>query len=169
MELFKETNFDFLGKKWPFITLSLLLTAAGLISLALKGGPKYGIDFKGGALITVRFAQRPPVDRVRAALSGKLPVEVTEVTNSQDDIFGTDVQDPVALEKATRTIVDTLNASFGNVAPGKYNINNGGSAGLADRLRDALQRAGVQRSLNRSCRIWRRTSCSSATPRRSRG
>ena len=143
MELFKQTNFDFLGKKWPFIILSLLLTAAGLISLVLKGGPRYGIDFKGGALITVRFAQRPPVDRVRAALSGKLPVEVTEVTNSQDDIIGTDVQDPQALEKATKTIVDTLNASFGNVAAGKYNINSGGAAGLEERLRDSLQRAGI--------------------------
>ena len=48
MELFKNTNFDFLGKKWPFIIASLVLTAAGLISLAMKGGPRYGIDFKGG-------------------------------------------------------------------------------------------------------------------------
>ena len=56
MELFKNTNFDFLGKKWPFIFLSLALTAAGLISLAVRGGPRYGIDFRGGALMTVRFA-----------------------------------------------------------------------------------------------------------------
>jgi len=74
MELFKNTNYDFLGKKWPFIILSLILTAAGLVSLAIKGGPRYGIDFRGGALVTVTFAQRPPVDKVRAALSGKLPV-----------------------------------------------------------------------------------------------
>ena len=39
MELFKNTNFDFLGKKWPFIILSLILSAAGLISLIVKGGP----------------------------------------------------------------------------------------------------------------------------------
>ena len=30
MELFKNTNFDFLGKKWPFIIASLVLTVAGL-------------------------------------------------------------------------------------------------------------------------------------------
>jgi len=41
MEIFKQTNFDFLGKKWPFIIASLILTAAGLASLAIKGGPKY--------------------------------------------------------------------------------------------------------------------------------
>ena len=29
MELFKNTNFDFLGKKWPFIGASLVLTVAG--------------------------------------------------------------------------------------------------------------------------------------------
>src|SRR5579884_1090934 len=81
MELFRNTNFDFLGKKWPFITLSLILTAAGLVSLALKGGPRYGIDFRGGALMTVRFAYKPPVEKVRAALDAKhLAVDVTEVT-----------------------------------------------------------------------------------------
>ena len=39
MELFRNTNFDFLGKKWAFIIASLVLTAAGLISLAVKGRP----------------------------------------------------------------------------------------------------------------------------------
>ena len=29
MELFKNTNFDFLGKKWPFIILSLVGIASG--------------------------------------------------------------------------------------------------------------------------------------------
>jgi preprotein translocase subunit SecF len=47
MEIFKKTNFDFLGRKWPFILLSLVLTVAGLVSLWMKGGPKYGIDFTG--------------------------------------------------------------------------------------------------------------------------
>ncbi len=58
MELFKETNFDFLGKKWPFIIVSLLLIALGLGSMVWKGGIKWGIDFTGGALMYVRF--RPP-------------------------------------------------------------------------------------------------------------
>ena len=66
MELFRNTDFDFLGKKWPFIILSLILTAAGLVSLVIKGGPRLGIDFRGGALVTVTFARRPPVDKARA-------------------------------------------------------------------------------------------------------
>lgn len=147
MELFKNTNYDFLGKKWPFIILSLVLSAAGIISLIVKGGPKYGIDFKGGALVTVRFAQRPPVDKVRAALEGKLPFEVTEVTgNSNDDIIGTDVKDAKALQSVRQMIVDSLSAKFGGTPAGKYNINNAGAAALAERLRDPLQRAGVSMS-----------------------
>jgi preprotein translocase subunit SecF len=66
MELFKNTNFDFLGKKWPFIGLSLVLTAAGWISIATKG-MRYGIDFKGGAEMKLRFAQEPPVQKIRSA------------------------------------------------------------------------------------------------------
>ena len=69
MELFKNTNFDFLGKKWPFIIASLILTVAGLASLVVKGGPRYGIEFKGGMLMTVKFAGNPPLDQVRSSLS----------------------------------------------------------------------------------------------------
>jgi preprotein translocase subunit SecF len=143
MELFKNTNFDFLGKKWPFIFLSLALTAAGLISLAVKGGPRYGIDFRGGALMTVRFASRPSVDKVRAALSNKLQIEVQEVSNGQDDIIGTDVTDDAGRQAAQQTILSSLNSVFGQVQAGKYNINAGGAAALADRLREPLQRAHV--------------------------
>src|ERR1700693_6324784 len=148
MELFRNTNYDFLGKKWPFIILSLILTAAGLVSLALKGGPRYGIDFKGGALVTEAFAELPPVDKVRAALAGKLPVDVQEVygnTGAPQDIIGTDVRDDVALQAARQTIVDSLTAPFGK-ANGKYNINAGGADALADKLRDPLQAASVPMS-----------------------
>ena len=73
MELFRSTNYDFLGKKWPFIIASLVLTAAGFISLAVKGGPRYGIEFKGGMLITVKFLGTPPLDEIRSALDKALP------------------------------------------------------------------------------------------------
>ncbi len=143
MELFKNTDYDFLGKKWPFIILSLILTVAGLVSLAVKGGPRYGIDFRGGALITVSFAQRPPVDKVRAALSSKLPVEVQEVSGQNEDIIGIDVREDAALQSARQAIVTALTTNFGQPANGKYNINGSGAAALADRLRDPLQTASV--------------------------
>jgi preprotein translocase subunit SecF len=144
MELFKNTNFDFLGKKWPFIGMSLVLTALGLISLVVRGGPRYGIDFRGGALVTVRFVKRPPVEKVRTALSGKLPVEVQEVTdNNQDDIIGTDIHDDNSLDQARSTIINSLNTTFGQPGSGKLDLNNTGKDALVERLRDPLQRAGI--------------------------
>jgi preprotein translocase subunit SecF len=143
MELFKHSDFDFLGKKWPFIILSLILTVAGLISLAVKGGPRYGIDFRGGALITVSFANRPPVDKVRAALSGKLPVEVQEVSGKSEDIIGIDALQDAALQASRQQVIDSLDAAFGQPANGKYNINSSGAAALADHLRDPLAAASI--------------------------
>lgn len=144
MELFKNTNFDFLGKKWPFIIASLALTAAGFVSLALKGGPKYGIDFKGGALIYVKFAQTPPQDKVRSALAAKLHGEVpdvVEVKASNELIIGTEIQDERSLNATRQTIVDTLAATFGGGDASKVDLNNVGQQALAERLRDALYRA----------------------------
>ena len=69
MEFFKNTRFDFLGRKWWFILPSLVLIAAGLFSIVVHGGLLYGIDFKGGAAMDVRWQGRPPVERIRAALS----------------------------------------------------------------------------------------------------
>jgi preprotein translocase subunit SecF len=146
MELFKHSDFDFLGKKWWFINLSLVLTAAGFISLAVKGGPRYGIDFRGGALITVSFANRPPVDKVRAALSGKLPVEVEEVSGRPEDIIGIDALQDAALQASRQKVIESLDAAFGQPANGKYNINSGGAAALADHLRDPLAAASVPMS-----------------------
>src|SRR6476619_3268866 len=123
MELFKNTNFDFLGKKWPFIIASLVLTAAGLGSIAMKGGIKYGIDFRGGAMMYVKFTGPPPLDKIRSALSAKIPgsIDVQSLTgsNAYEVIVGTELQDERALEQTRRTMVTTLETTFGEPANGK--------------------------------------------------
>src|ERR1700749_944188 len=95
MEIFKATNFDFLGKKWQFIGLSLLLTAAGIFSLWVKGGPKYGIDFNGGALMHVKFAHQPPTEQIRSALRKRIhgEIDVQEISGQQEVLVSTEVKD----------------------------------------------------------------------------
>ena len=66
-----------------------------------------------------------------------------EVSNGQDDIIGTDVNDDADRQAAQQTILASLNSVFGQAQAGKYNINAGGAAALADRLREPLQRAHV--------------------------
>jgi preprotein translocase subunit SecF len=146
MEIFKQTNFDFLGKKWPFIILSLLLTVAGLISLAVKGGPKYGVDFTGGGLMDVNFIKRPAAEAIRAALRQKIAgeIEVQEVSNTQEVFISTGARDDQALQIVRAEMLSTLNTAFNPGAAGnKLDLNMAGQAALSDRLRDALVKAGI--------------------------
>jgi preprotein translocase subunit SecF len=145
MEIFKQTNFDFLGKKWPFIFLSLALTAAGFVSLAIKGGPKYGIDFNGGALMDVNFIKRPPAQAIRSALHRRISgeIEVQEVGNSQEALISTDVRDERTLQVVRANMISALNDAFNPQPGGKLDINTAGQTALADRLRDPLQKASV--------------------------
>ncbi len=149
MELFRDTHFDFLGKKWPFIIASLVLTAAGLISLALHGGPRYGIDFKGGTLMTVKFQQTPPEDKIRAALEKRLPSAPTVqnfVGGENEVSIGTEGADEQTLNKNRQIIIDTLHSTFAQPASGKLDLNNANQETLVNRLREPLQKAGVQLS-----------------------
>ncbi|MEO8128322.1 MAG: protein translocase subunit SecF, partial [Bryobacteraceae bacterium] len=150
MELFKNTNFDFLGKKWPFIIASMILTAAGLVSLVARGGPRYGIDFRGGALVYVKFLDKPMPDKVRSALASKIPgggaPEVVEVQGTNELIIGTEIQDEKTLAVTRQAIVDTLAKEFGQSGGQRMDINNAGAGAIADRLRDGLQRNGASLS-----------------------
>jgi preprotein translocase subunit SecF len=143
MELFKNTNFDFLGNKWPFIGLSLVLTAAGLISIGMKG-MRYGIDFKGGAQMWLRFAQEPPVQQIRSALESKMPGEISvqQVTGKPEVLIGTEIKDEKELNANRQQIEETLRGMFGDTG-GKIDLNNASSGELADRLRGPLQQAAV--------------------------
>ena len=148
MEIFKRTNFDFLGRKWPFILLSLVLTVAGLISLWMKGGPKYGIDFTGGALMDVNFTKRPPAEAIRAALRHKITgeIEVQEIKNTQEVLISTGARDDAALQVVRGDMISTLNTAFNPQAGGKLDINLASQSVLADRLREPLTQAGVMLS-----------------------
>ncbi len=74
MEIIRpDTNFDFLGKRKSCSSRSArALIGVGLLSLVMRGGPRYGIDFAGGTLIQVqlRAAGAAPTE-IRAALAGR--------------------------------------------------------------------------------------------------
>src|SRR5689334_4846570 len=144
MELFKNTNFDFLGKKWPFIIASLVLTVAGLGSIAMKGGLKYGIDFKGGALMTVKFASTPPVEQIRKAMKGDVTVQTITGGGAVNEVeIGTELAHEDQLARNRQEMESALMATFGQPNSGKLEFNNTGEQSLVDRLRNPLANAGV--------------------------
>ncbi len=68
MEFFrKETNFDFMGWRRVAVGISVFLMIASLALLATRG-LNYALDFTGGTLVEVAFAEPVAVGDVRAAL-----------------------------------------------------------------------------------------------------
>lgn len=97
MEIIKsDKNFDFLGKRKIFITMSLVLIGIGILSLILRGGPRYGIEFAGGAMVQVAFQKDVAIDEVRKALSDKM--ESTPVVQA---VVGKDREFIILTEKTT--------------------------------------------------------------------
>src|SRR5262245_48830957 len=68
IELFRDIKVDWLGKRKLFLAISGAVMVVGLISLAIKGGFEYGVDFKGGTIVQVRFKQKPDIERIRQLL-----------------------------------------------------------------------------------------------------
>jgi preprotein translocase subunit SecF len=69
MEFLREPNLDFIGVRKYMYALSGSLILIGIISLIVRGGPNYGIDFLGGTAVQVRFEKPVPIAAVRSALS----------------------------------------------------------------------------------------------------
>ncbi|MCD6471865.1 protein translocase subunit SecF [Candidatus Aerophobetes bacterium] len=69
MQFFGKTNIDFIGLRKVAFVISGIAICIGIISLALKGGPKLGLDFTGGIEVHFKFNEFTPISRVRAGLS----------------------------------------------------------------------------------------------------
>ena len=69
MNLFSDTNIDFIGKRKIGIAISLSLILIGLVSIVAHGGPRLGIDFLGGTLVQVKFDDPVSIIDVRSAIS----------------------------------------------------------------------------------------------------
>lgn len=144
MQIFNETNFDFLGNKKPLIGLSLLLTLAGIVSLFIEGGPRYGIDFKGGTLLYVKFAEKPSEESVRSALGKNIPgeISVVAVQGTNELMIQTEMRNEKELQSTRQAIEDTLASVFGST-PDKLNFTGAAAGRVFERLNLPLQKAGV--------------------------
>ena len=91
MEFFRDTNIDFLGWKWYFLGFSLIFSVAGLLSMFFWHGIPLGVEFRGGTLVSVRFADKPNEDQIRATLD-KAGIHNAQIqhygaSNSNDELI----------------------------------------------------------------------------------
>lgn len=117
MELIRpNTNIDFVSKRHWAIGFSLLLVLIGLVSLIVKGGPEYGIDFSGGTLVQVKFAAPTGAADVRKTLQTlELRGMTIQQVGDRADEFLIRVQESSdKLESLASSIRGTLEQQYGS-------------------------------------------------------
>src|SRR5271157_2372451 len=130
VEFFRDTNFDFLGKKWYFLTFSLIFSVAGVLSMAFWHGIPLGVDFRGGTLVYVKYAQTPDV----AAINGQLDrvglknhrVQRYGQAANNEVLIALDIQETSeqALDKGKIQIIQALES---HAPAGKQDLNSSSS------------------------------------------
>jgi preprotein translocase subunit SecF len=140
VEFFRNTNIDFLGKKWYFLVFSLVFSVAGLLSMAFWHGIPLGVDFRGGTLVYVKYAHTPDPSKIhdevdRAGLKNARVQRYGQAGNNEVlialDIQETSEQD---LSKGKDQIKQALEGSVASANAGKPDLNNASSIGLKNYL-----------------------------------
>ncbi len=141
MEFFHEPKIDWMGRKWYFISVTLFLLVAGWVSVAVKRGLIYGIDFRGGTLVDVKFSKAPNLDSIRAELRrqnlGEATIQRLGQAADNEVMVGLDIGATAssdALDAGKRAIVSALSALYGTGPEGKVDFNNSSPQTIAEHL-----------------------------------
>jgi preprotein translocase subunit SecF len=144
VEFFRNTNIDFLGKKWYFLTFSLIFSVAGVLSIAFWHGIPLGVDSRGGTLVYVKYAHTPDPSAIHAEIERaglkNARVQTYGQASNNEVLIQLDIQETneQALDKGKVQIIQTLE---GNPPAGKQDLNNSSSLAILNYLleKDPLQ------------------------------
>jgi len=127
VEFFHNVNIDFLGKKWYFLAFSLIFSVAGVLSMLFWHGIPWGVDFRGGTLVYVRFSHTPDLKTVRADMDRaglKDPKIQRYGVASNNEVLidlGLSETSEQSLEQGKNKIINALEK---NAPGGKQDLNN---------------------------------------------
>ena len=145
MEFFRNVNIDFLGKKWYFLAFSLIFSVAGLISMGVRwvrtGTPlPWGVDFRGGTLVYVKFSHTPDLKEIRAAMDRAglkdpkiQPYDVPSLNEVLIDLGLRETNAQGAIDQGKNKIVQALES---NAPAGKQDLNNASLLSIKNYLLD---------------------------------
>ncbi|HGE69814.1 TPA: protein translocase subunit SecF [Candidatus Poribacteria bacterium] len=130
MRIVKETNIDFIGVRYYAYAISAVVILAGLISLIVKGGPTWGVDFQGGVVLQAKFDRAVTTDEIRSAIeSAGVPNVSVQHGQTKDEVIvsspevgligGKEVSDIMkeALIKSNSWVVDEKAINVDRVSP----------------------------------------------------
>ena len=123
VELFRNVNVDWLGKKWYFLGFSLIFSVAGLISMgwhiAKIGSPvPLGVDFRGGTQVQLQFVNAPDVNGIRSATeaAGIRDARIVgyDSPEKHEMLISLPEQSDASVDTGRKQIVDALHAHYNN-------------------------------------------------------
>jgi preprotein translocase subunit SecF len=127
VEFFRDTNIDFLGKKWYFLAFSLVFSVAGIFSMLFWHGVPLSVDFRGGTLVYVKFAKTPDEDQLRATLQSaglhNFRIQQLRSGGTNEELISLDQKETAgeSLDEGKKRIVAALS---GNSSTGRPDLNN---------------------------------------------
>jgi preprotein translocase subunit SecF len=117
-KFFENAKYDFIGARRRAYTFSIMWCAVGLVMALFwqfRSGSwlRYGVDFAGGALIQIEFAQPTPIGDVRSLLESQFSgTEIYDVRGTNEFM----IRAPQAAEtqSSVEAVTAALRARFGD-------------------------------------------------------
>jgi len=138
MELFRQTNIDFLKWKWWAIGASWFVILVGLFAIFVQKGLKFGIDFAGGTQIALRFSQKPDIEHLRKILDatnlGDTGIQRYEEPEKNEVLIRVQQQKREGRD-VTQEVLNAVRQGLGGAPdPSRVDLNVQGRDALAGRL-----------------------------------
>jgi preprotein translocase subunit SecF len=139
IELFRDVKVDWLGRRKLFLAISGAIMLLGLISLVGKGGFEYGVDFRGGTIVQVRFKEKPEIEKIRQLLreNGAPDSQPQEIAGRNDVIIEFQGAKEEDASSGRGIIINALDKGF----KGQYEVLSATSIG--PKVGDDLKRQAV--------------------------
>ncbi|MFQ5545663.1 MAG: protein translocase subunit SecF, partial [Acidiferrobacterales bacterium] len=101
----QQTKFDFISRRRIAIATSMILIAITMVSLFVRG-LNFGLDFTGGTLVELSYAESVEVSDVRAQLAaGNFPDAVVQHFGTARDIM---IRIPLQAGKDSAVLSNTV-------------------------------------------------------------
>jgi preprotein translocase subunit SecF len=114
VEFFRNTNIDFLGKKWYFLAFSLIFSVAGILSMLFWHHIPWGVDFRGGTLVYVKFSHTPDEEAIRSEIDRaglrNFKIQRLGAVSNNEELIDLDVRETSekALDEGKSRIIQAL-------------------------------------------------------------
>lgn len=137
MDLFRDTQIDFMKYRKLWVAVSLVILVAGIFAVFVHGRLNIGIDFAGGTQLTLQFAEEPEMDELRGVLAqagfGDAQLQRFGEADANEVLIKTSVVEG-AEEGARDPIVQALDERYNAGMEAEVDLNRDGVEGIAGLL-----------------------------------